>query len=38
MTGAISSLTSFRIIGLILSGPGAFSGLRVVLEYLSGQC
>ena len=28
MTGAISSLSSFRIIGLIPSGPGALSGLR----------
>ena len=28
MTGAISSLSFFRIIGLIPSGPGALSGLR----------
>ena len=28
MTGAISYLSSFRIIGLIPSGPGALSGLR----------
>ena len=28
MTGAISSLSSFRIIDLIPSGPGALSGLR----------
>ena len=30
MTGAISPLSSFRIIGPIPSGPGALSGLRVV--------